>query len=85
MFNYPLNTSTFHIHQGESCLRHEDLIEKIEKEGSSIAVVFMSGVQYFTGQFFRIQEITEAAHAKVICNLANRAVSLFMFSHLEFD
>lgn len=38
----------------------------IEKEGESIAVVFLSGVHYFTGQFFKIEEITKAAHDKVI-------------------
>ena len=36
----------------------------IEKEGDSIALVFFSGVQYYSGQFFDIRRITEAGHRK---------------------
>lgn len=50
--------------EGETTLRHEDIISKIEEEGSCIAVVLLSGVQYFTGQCFRMKEITKVAHAK---------------------
>jgi kynureninase len=37
----------------------------LEKEGHDIALVVLSGVQYYTGQFFKIKEITEAAHKQV--------------------
>jgi len=50
--------------ENEFTLRTEAIVEKIEKEGDSIAVVCFSGVQYYTGQFFDIQKITEAAHKK---------------------
>jgi kynureninase len=50
---------------GEFTLRTEDILELIEKEGDSIAVVFFSGVQFYTGQLFEIEKITAAAHAKV--------------------
>ena len=43
----------------------EDILETIEKEGDSIAVVMFSGVQYYTGQLFDIPTITKAAQQKV--------------------
>lgn len=51
--------------EGEFSLREEDILEVIEKEGSSIALVIFSGVQYYTGQWFPIQSITKAAKAQV--------------------
>lgn len=51
--------------QGEETLRTEDILEAIEKEGDSIAVVMLSGVQYYTGQLFDMAAITEAGQRKV--------------------
>lgn len=48
--------------EGEHTLRHEDILQCIEENADSIALVFFSGVQYYTGQSFNIQSITEAAH-----------------------
>ena len=53
------------VFQGESILRTEDILAKIEEEGESIAVICFSGVQYYTGQFFDIPTITKAGHDKV--------------------
>ncbi|ESO02518.1 hypothetical protein HELRODRAFT_188733 [Helobdella robusta] len=50
--------------EGEYLLRHEDILEAIEKEGDSIAVVILGGVQYFTGQLLNMQAIAKAGHAK---------------------
>ena len=49
---------------GELTLRTEDILDIIEKEGDSIAVIVFSGVQYYTGQLFDLQKITEAGHRK---------------------
>ncbi|XP_023151419.2 kynureninase [Amphiprion ocellaris] len=49
---------------GEETLRTEDILEVIEKEGDSIAVVMFSGVQYYTGQLFNMAAITEAGQRK---------------------
>ncbi|KAI0720958.1 kynureninase [Cerioporus squamosus] len=49
---------------GEHILRTEDILDTIRREGSSIALVLFPGVQFYTGQFFAIQEITAAARAK---------------------
>lgn len=48
--------------KGEHTLRTEDIIELINKD-KEIAVVMLSGVQYYTGQFFEIEKITKAGHA----------------------
>ncbi|XP_069031382.1 kynureninase [Embiotoca jacksoni] len=49
---------------GEETLRTEDILEVIEKEGESIALVMLSGVQYYTGQLFDMVAITEAGQRK---------------------
>nr|XP_019957823.1 PREDICTED: kynureninase [Paralichthys olivaceus]XP_019957824.1 PREDICTED: kynureninase [Paralichthys olivaceus] len=49
---------------GEETLRTEDILQLIEKEGDSIAMVMFSGVQYYTGQLFNMAAITEAGQRK---------------------
>jgi kynureninase len=53
---------------GEHIIHHEDIIDAIEQNADSIALVMFSGVQYLSGQRFRMKDITEAAHtAGAIC------------------
>ncbi|MDX1627355.1 MAG: kynureninase [Fulvivirga sp.] len=47
---------------GEHTLRTADIEQEIKKHGDSLALVLFSGVQYYTGQLFDIQSITNAAH-----------------------
>jgi kynureninase len=47
---------------GETCLRHEDIVATIEREGAALALVLLPGVQYYSGEVFDLQGITEAAH-----------------------
>lgn len=47
---------------GEFCLRTGDIIDAIEKNADELALVLFGGVQYYTGQFFDMKEITRAAH-----------------------
>jgi kynureninase len=49
--------------EGEATLRTSDILEAIKQHGNEIALVIFGGVQYYTGQFFNIEKITEAAHA----------------------
>lgn len=49
---------------GESTLRTEDILDTIESAGPTIALVMLSGVQYYTGEFFDLDAITAAAHAQ---------------------
>jgi len=46
---------------GEDCLRTEDLIAVIEREGARIATVLLPGVQYLTGQVLDVPAITGVA------------------------
>lgn len=48
--------------EGETALRTEDILETIEREGESIALVMLGGVNYYTGQAFDKRAITAAAH-----------------------
>lgn len=51
---------------GEFCLREEDILDTIAKEGNKIALVIFSGIQYYTGQLFPMRSITKAAKEQVI-------------------
>ena len=46
-----------------STLDREDIVAVIKEHGSTTALIMFSGVQYYTGQFFDLQLITEVGHA----------------------
>ena len=48
--------------KGEHTLRTEDILATIEKHKNETALMLFSGINYYTGQFFNIQSITQAAH-----------------------
>ncbi len=69
---------------GEVTLRTEDIISKINELGDELALVCFGAVNYFTGQFFNIKEITAAAHAvgaKAGFDLAHAAGNVPMNLH----
>ena len=43
---------------------YEEIAECLEREGETIALVFLNGVNYLTGQVLAIEKITQLAHAK---------------------
>jgi kynureninase len=49
---------------GETCLRTDDIVARLDREGASIALVLLGGVNYYTGQAFDMQTITRAAQAR---------------------
>ena len=68
-----------HPREGEYTLRTEDIEAEIQRQGDALAMVNMSGIQYYTGQFFDIQRITQAAHgvgAVAGFDLAHAGVSI---------
>jgi kynureninase len=50
--------------QGEATLRTDDILSLIDREGDSIALIMLGAVNYSTGQFFDLEAITRAGHAK---------------------
>jgi kynureninase len=49
--------------EGEHLIHEEDILAKIAEVGDELALVMIGGVNYYSGQLFDMQKITEAAHA----------------------
>src|SRR5882724_942807 len=52
--------------KGEFTVRTEDIVDLIGKHADQLAVVMIGAVNFFTGQFFDIEEITAAAREREI-------------------
>lgn len=46
----------------ERTLRKEDILETIRREGPTTALILLGGVNYYTGQFYPLHEVTAAGH-----------------------
>lgn len=49
--------------EGEHHLRTADIQSAIQETGEELALLFFSGVQYYTGQAFDIEKLTASAHS----------------------
>ncbi len=69
---------------GETNLRTEDVIETLEANRDSIALVMLGGINYYSGQFFDIDKITAAGQkigAVVGWDLAHAAGNIELNLH----
>jgi len=48
--------------EGAHIIEEEDILSAIREAGDTLAVVMIGGVNYYTGQFFDLKRITDAAH-----------------------
>jgi kynureninase len=69
---------------GEHTIRLEDILATIEANKNSVSLVLFGGVNYYTGQLFNMQAITQAANtAGAICgfDLAHAAGNVSLQLH----
>ncbi len=69
---------------GAHLLCTEDILEAIDQHGDQTALILFGGVNYYTGQFFDLQAITEAGHragAYVGFDLAHAAGNVLLELH----
>lgn len=71
--------------KGDSALiATEDILEIIENQGDSIALVMIGGVNYYSGQLYDLEKITQLAHSKgclVGFDLAHAAGNIHLNLH----
>ncbi|HXH17718.1 MAG TPA: kynureninase [Chitinophagales bacterium] len=70
--------------EGEYTLRTEDILYAIENHKNELALIFLGGVNYYTGQYFDIPAITAAGHeagAMVGIDLAHAAGNVVLKLH----
>lgn len=48
--------------EGEVTLHTEDIIQKINEHADELALVLFAGINYYTGQLFDLEAITQAGH-----------------------
>lgn len=51
-----------HPREGEYAIQTSDILDVIEKNKNELALVMLGGVNYYTGQYFDIESITNKAH-----------------------
>src|SRR5687768_7911299 len=73
--------------EGEHCLQLDSLKEILKEQGEQIALILIGGVNYYTGQYLDLKEITKLGHSYGITvgfDLAHAAGNVEMQLH-EWD
>ena len=70
--------------EGEKVLRDQDIIDSIEKNSDELALIYLGGLNYYTGQAFDMKSITSLGRSKGIMvgfNLAHSAGNIPLELH----
>lgn len=83
---YDPNTALIQLapRAGEETLRTEDILQVIADQGDEIALIMIGGVNYYTGQYFDLEKITQKGHevgAMVGFDLAHAAGNVAVQLH----
>ena len=64
MYGYDPNEAIIEISPREDAhiIEEEDILAAIDEAGGSLALVMIGGVNYYTGQYFDLKRISDAAH-----------------------
>jgi kynureninase len=83
---YDVAKSLLELHpaNGESYINTENIIDIIKKEGDSLSLILLPGINYYSGQAFEFEKITKAGHemgCMVGLDLAHGAGNLLLKLH----
>ena len=70
--------------EGEKVLRDQDIIDSIEKNSDELALIYLGGLNYYTGQAFDMKSIASLGRSKGIMvgfNLAHSAGNVLLELH----
>ncbi len=73
-----------HPEEGQEIVSDEAIAKILEEEGENIALILIGGVNYYTGQAYNVEKITQMGHAKgcmVGFDLAHAAGNLNLQLH----
>ena len=70
--------------EGEKVIRDQDIIDSIEKNSDELALIYLGGLNYYTGQAFDMKSIASLGRSKGIMvgfNLAHSAGNILLELH----
>ena len=71
--------------QDTELIEHEDIYAILEQHGHEIALVWLPGVHYYTGQLFDMKCITAVAQSKVLRNILASTSKVLQDCLVGFD
>lgn len=83
-FDHKSGMIELHPEEGQEIVSDEAIAKILEEEGENIALILIGGVNYYTGQAYNVEKITQMGHAKgcmVGFDLAHAAGNLNLQLH----